>query len=279
MLNFQLFRVKVYPPRQVPLFEREISRQEALIRAIQSLPEVEVRKGSVWHIGNVKELDEAGLYFRIGRTSRSTVGVYQRGNFQDQEFETAPYSHVVLDLRLEVTAIARKTQLAPRPSGIANQLARLLNHSEPARELRFTAEVDEISDPEDFVIYLRRAHAIPKFWITFSRPNVIDANEDFIVPFQRLLAESNGDRGKAELAGDTLKPELLEELTRSAAATGNDAGATMIDPIAEHKIRKRLRGNTVNIEEEDVVGDEGLRRLLARARELYGRIRGKSGER
>jgi len=166
MLDFQLFRVKVYPPRQVPLFEGNISRQDALRRSVLSLPEVKLRQGHVWHIGNVQVIDDAGLYFRIGRISRSTVGVYQEGNFRDQEFETAPYSHVILDVGLEVSAIARKAQLAPRPAGIANQLARLLNHSQPARELRFNFEVDELSDPESFVTYLREAYAIPKFWMT-----------------------------------------------------------------------------------------------------------------
>jgi hypothetical protein len=279
MLDFQLFRVKVYPSPQRLLFQGEITRQEALRRSLCSLPQVELRTGRVWHIGNVREIDKAGLYFRIGRTSRSTVGVYEEGNSTDQEFETAPYSHVMLDVELEISAIAKKTQLAPKPSGIANQLARLLNHSGPARELGFSVEVDEISDPEDFVTYLREADAIPKFWMTFSRPNAIDANKDFVQPFQKFLAESNGERGKAELQGGALEPGLLEELARSAAATGNDAGATMIRATEERKIRKRLRGNTVNIEEEDLTDDQGLTRLLNHVKEAYKRIRGKAGER
>lgn len=63
--------------------------------------------------------------------------------------------------------------------------------------------------------------------MTFSRPNAFDAN-DFVKPFQGLLAAAHGEKGKAELMGGALKSESLEELARSAAATGNDAGATMI---------------------------------------------------
>jgi hypothetical protein len=100
-----------------------------------------------------------------------------------------------------------------------------------------------------------------------------------VQPFQKFLAESNGERGKAELQGGALQPGLLEELARSAAATGNDAGATMIRAAEERKVRKRLRGNTVNIEEEDLTDDQGLTRLLNHVKEAYKRIRGKAGER
>ncbi len=124
MLDFQLFRVKVYPPAQRQMFDLEMTRQEFLNRSISSLPQIELRTGRIWHIGNVRRIDDAGLYFRIGRTSRSTVGIYEEGNFKDQEFETAPYSHVILDVELEVCALAKKTQLAPGAPGIAHHLVR-----------------------------------------------------------------------------------------------------------------------------------------------------------
>ena len=72
---------------------------------------------------------------------------------------------------------------------------------------------------------------------------------------------------------------MLEDLARSAAATGNDAGATMIHTTGERKLRKRLRGNTVNIEEDEVGDVQELRRVIVRIREVYNKIREKLGDR
>jgi hypothetical protein len=126
MLDFQLFRLKIYPSRQLLLFEKEKIRLEILKETIYSLPSLELRKGTVWHIGNVTELDKTGLYFRIGRTSTSTIEIYKNGNFIDEQFETAPYTHLVLDINLEICAIAKKPRLSPKISGIANQFVKII---------------------------------------------------------------------------------------------------------------------------------------------------------
>lgn len=245
MPDFQLFRVGVHPSKQRRLFGEERTPAQMLTDRIHSLPSAELRKGHIWHIGNVHAIDDAGMYFRVGRTLRATVEVYQDGNFVDEEFEAAPYTHVVLDIRLEVCAIARKTKLAARALGIAHQFSRLLNWEGDSGGLEAKFEITEIKDPDDFIIHLRKAQVISKFWATFSRPNPFDADEDFFKPVQRLLAESNGDRGKTEIEGMSLQPDRLVELTRSAASTGNDAGATLYFTETEEKVRKRLRGNVV----------------------------------
>jgi len=127
MLNFQLFRIKVYPSKQKDLFIKSKTPSEILKETILTLPEAELRKGTIWHIGNITTIDNNGLYFRIGKTTKSKIEIYQKGNFADEEFETAPYTHVILDVPLELCAIAQKTKLAPKTSGIAKRLNRLLN--------------------------------------------------------------------------------------------------------------------------------------------------------
>ena len=274
MLDFQLFRVGVHPSEQRALFQRDRSPAEVLKDAVCSLPSAELRRGSIWHVGNVKSIDEAGLYFRVGRTSKATVEVYQDGNFIDEEFEAAPYTHVILETRLEICAIARKAKLSPRTTGIASQFMRLLNSVRLPGGTIGTFEISEIKDPEDFIVHLHKAEFISKFWTTFSKPNPFDADEDFFKPVQRFLVESNGDKGKAEIEGTRLRPERLVELARSAAATGNDAGATLYYPETEQKVRKRLKGNIVELSQEDLADDEQRKGFLQRIREIYSRIRG-----
>ena len=277
MPEFQVFRLKVYPSKQSSLFEKEKRPADILKEVIESLPSAELRKGMIWHIGNVRELDKAGLYFRIGRTTTSTIEIYQDGNFLDQEFETAPYTHALIDTNLEICAIAKKTRLSLSILGIANQLVKLLNESEKGRYFQLGFEIDEITDPEDFIAYLHKALAISKFWITFSKPNPFDVNKDFIEPMGRLLRESNGERGKTELQGESLSPDKLEALARSAASTGDNAGALLVPSQTETKVKKHLKGNPVMLKQEDLSDDDQKRNLLEKIRALYHKIRGKIG--
>ena len=278
MLEFQLFRIKVYPEAQRVLFEPERGRSEILRETIASLPTAEFRAGLTWHLGNLTEIDQNGVYFRIGRTSTSTIEIFdpEKAAFIDQEFEAAPYTHVVLDFELEVCAIARKPRLSPTTLGIARRFARLLTGSDRAREIRAGFEIDDIKDPEDFISHLKEAYSISKFWVQFSRPNAFDADEDFVKPFQRMLAATDGEKGKAEVRGDDLNSETLAAVTRSAAATGDDAAAWIKPSEDARKIKKQLRGSVVNVAQEDVGSRDQQRSLLNRMRDLYRKIRGRS---
>ena len=274
MLEFQMFRIKVYPSMQGFLFEHPKTPSEILKDVILSLPSAELRKGMIWHIGNVSILEEGGLYFRIGRTTKSTLEIYENGNFEEQEFETAPYTHVVLDIRLEMCAIAKKPKLSPKTTGIANQFVRLLNESTRTRQIKASFEINEINDPTDFITHLRQAFSVSKFWVTFSRPNAFDVNEDFIKPTQKLLKDSNGEKGKTQLEGDNLNPEGLEDIARSAASTGNDAAAWLQTSDTSQKVRKRLKGNPIIVMQEDVADLEYKMKMLQLIRENYKSVRG-----
>ncbi len=275
MLEFQLFRLKVFPTRQGDLFRNEMTRAEVLAAVIRSVPEVELREGSVWHIGNVSDVEETALYFRLGRTTKSTVERYKDGNFVDEPFEAAPYTHVIVDLELEVSAIARKPRLSPRANAIADAFARLLNESQEGARLNAKFEIGEMADPEEFIAQLASAYNVSKFWVAFSKPNPFDVNQDFVRPMQKLLSDSDGDQGKTELKGTALRPEVLQDVARSAAATGDNAGATMQLDQAGQRVKKTLRQNPVVITQEDVTETEDKKTLLRRMREVYRRIRGR----
>jgi hypothetical protein len=278
MLELQLFRIRIFPSTQGELFSQELTREEILNRVIRSLPQIETRKRSVWHIGNVSDIDANSLYFKLGRTTISTVEMYRDGNFVDEPFEVAPYTHVFLDSQLEIVAIAKKQRLSPKTTGIANAFIRLLNESNVSRQLHVRFEIDALSDPDEFVAQLSKAYSVTKFWFSFKRPNPIDVNKDYIKPMQLLLHESDGNEGKTELKGDTLKPEVLQDLTRSAAATGDNAGATIQFEQAGQKVRKSLRQNPVIISQDEVAEAEDKKGLLERMRSIYRRIRGKNNE-
>lgn len=274
MLEFQLFRIKVFPSAQESLFPDERKTpQQILVQGIRSLPELELRKGFVWHIGNVSEIDDEGLYFRLGRTSRTTIEIYRDGKFLDQEFPVSPYTHAVLDTSLEICAIARKSKLSKTPKGLGSQLQRLLLESAIARHLRVAFEVSAVTDPEDFIAHLRSAHSISKFWLTFTKPNAIDADRDFIKPMERLLSEADGNKGKAIVEGESLRSETLEALARSAASTGDDAGASLQIETDQSRTHVTLRGNVAVVTNDEPQDDEEKRGLLWKIREKYHAIR------
>jgi hypothetical protein len=250
---------------------------EILLETIKSLPSAELRSGMIWRLGNVCEIDENGLYFRVGRTTKAKREIYQEGNFIDKEFEEAPYTHVVLDIPIEVCAIAKKIKLSPSPKGIANQLIRLFAGSKTSQYYGAKFEIDWLKDPEDLITHLRKAYAISRFSMTFSRPNPFDVEEDIIGPFSKFIKEAQAEKGKAQVEGENLKPQLLEDLTRSAAATGNDATARLQVHEEQKPTTIHLRENPVFIQHDDVSDDEQKRSLLGKIRHRYEQLRGKLG--
>lgn len=275
MYDFHLFRVKLLHPIQPTLFHPTIQSREDLLRqTIESLPSAELRRGSMWRVGNLQRIDDDGVFFRIGRSGKGTITVYHDGKFADQEAELAPYTDCVVDTHLSVCAIAKKSRLAPSAVAIARQFARLLEQSQVFHEFRAEVEIAEIQDPGEFIAYLEQAHSIGLFWAILSRPNPFDADRDFVRPLQQCLAESDGERGKVELRGRALRAERLEELTRSVAATGDDAGARVRLENGAPFQTKRLRGNGVVIVVDDIDSLDALGNLLRNVRQAYRSIRG-----
>ena len=276
MIEFQLFRVKVFLPQQMSLLEPTRSRSSILREVIESQPEAQLRRGVQWHLGNVEQIGTDALYFRVGRTTTSTLEFFEDGKFADQLFETAPYTHALIDLPTEVCVIAKKTQLSHQTTGIANQLARLFEHSETALKLETQFKIGEINDPEDFISQLKSAFLISKYTVWFTQPNPFDVNEDFIRPAQKLVRASNGQQGKTELKGQSLNATVLEDISRSAAATGDDAVAWLKPTATKRRIKKRLKGNPVILQQEDVDDTESRVRLFGRMLDLYKKVRNSS---
>ena len=280
MLEFHLFRLKVHFPSQADAFEEPTPARSRLVwDVVESRPAAELRKGYEWHIGNVRKVDSGAVYFALGRITKTSVPLFDpdRKDFQRVEFDQAPYTHVVADVASEVVAIARNSRLSPSVPGIARQLAKLMRESDPAVKLRCHFEVLPIRDPEDFIEYIRRAWAVTRFKMAFGRPNPIDVEQLFHAPMERLLEESNGDRGATVVRGEALNQDLVEDLARSAAASGTSASAS-VRPAKGAAVRRRsLSDSSLTFGHEEPLTEPLREALIERMRQLYRRVRGNGG--
>lgn len=85
------------------------------------------------------------------------------------------------------------------------------------------------------------------------------------------LSATNGSKGKAQVQGDDLNRGVLQEVTRSTAATGNEASARIIKSKSQKPITINLKGDPVKrrYDEEDHMPEVVLTDLT----NLYHRVR------
>jgi hypothetical protein len=254
MPKFQLFRVTVHPESQPDLFrDGDFSRPEVLKRVLASDPSAASRGDVVWHVGNLEQVEENRYYFRIGKTSNSTIDKYEGGDFRTREIEASPNTHVFLDAQVELAAIAAQYQLANKIAALGRRLSEVLNQSEEAKKIGVSFKVKPISDPREFIEYLVSAYRIVEFKAWFSRPNPFDSNEDFYVPLQTVLEKLEGEGGEATIKGENLNAEKLEDVARSAASTGDPAEAKLQMEADQKPVTRKL-----NRDEGIIVEWEGI---------------------
>lgn len=278
MAEFLLFRIKVLPNDQGRLdFGDGRARSEILRDIIESSPKREFYSGRMWHLGNVERVGNDGLYLRIGRTVRTTKAVYEGGSFLDKEEDTAPYTHIFINIPEEVCAVATKPALSPNTISIAKRFARLLMEDTRAQELNATLEIDSLNDPTKFLEYIQSATSISRFSVTLSRPNPFDTEELFVKPLESAVEASHSENVRATFLGVALDANWVENVTRSAAALGEQAEATLKSQGSPRKIRKRLKGDMVTLSENDISTHPEkvafLDRVVAKYNEIrYGKI-------
>jgi len=256
------------------MFTAESSPPDILRAAILEKPTAQ-SLGAQWHIGNVEYVNTDALYFALGRIARSRVPVLDNatGNFADTEFDSAPYTHVLIDISREIAAIAHKSSLAPDVTAIARQLARLLAETKAARREKAAFSASAISRPDQFIRELRAAYAVSSFTVYFTRPNPIDVDGDFLQPMERLTQAANGTVGSTTIRGQALDPEPLTQLTRSAAATGDNASARIRTEAKARPVKRSLLGDTAKITQESLDTRDERQTLFERLRSTYARIR------
>jgi hypothetical protein len=274
-MELHIYRVRIMPLMQRGLFASNLDPTTALRDEILRRPTVKLSRRGVWHIGNVDEIDESGLYFRIGRLSKLRVSIYDDSSqdFVEQEMQRAPYAHALLDWRRELVGIAKEPALAATTTSTSKRFKQLLNTGELATSGAFTFDVSAVSDPEGLLEALRDAYAITKFRYTVRRPNPWDADEAFVKPFEKLVQEAQAQKGNAEVSGVSLDVEPLEQITRSVAATGDDVRALIRKEKDAPAISQSLRGNTAAVAVSALDNKQERKSALDKLRERLTRIR------
>lgn len=271
--DFYLYRLKLTFDKPTTFFAKDdLSRPELILNMINSKPSSKFQRGQ-WHIGNIKQSSKFSGYFAVGKTTKAIKEKFDEdsGNFIIEEDENSPYTHVIFDSEIGLLAIAKKNKLAQTINGIANKTKQLFQRSDVAFNYGITVALDPISDPRDFIDALQSAYNIRSFTATFSRSNPFDSEEFFHKPMERVLDATNGKEGKTTLKGDDLESDALVEITKSVAATGNDAVAYLKPTEKEGLIRKSLIGNPAHfsILEQELNAEQ----VLVQARKVYSSVR------
>jgi hypothetical protein len=275
MLEFQVFRISVFFNQQIGMFNTEISRSEVLKNIILSKPDLIKNSEKIWHIGNVLEIGNSTIYFRIGKTSKLTVELFHEGNFVESEFETSPYTHVVLNTKLEICAIAKKIKLSPTISGISHRLIELFKNSSFIKNQNIELDIKAIKDPTDFISHLKSAYSVKKFWVTLSPPNAFDVDSDFTKPLSKITKELKAESAKAELRGTNLDQNKLESISRSAASLGNNLSALILPKIDCSPKRIHFEGNNVIIFIDNNKFEQDKNKFSKELKDQYKKIKKK----
>lgn len=272
-IEYSLFRVKFVRPRQSSFLHDNLTPKELLLACIQEKPSAELRQGYNWHIGNIQMFSQTTGYFAVGRTTTSTIEKFdsESGNFVEEELEESPYTHCVFDASIGFLGIAKKPNLSQTTKGIANRLEQLFSRTGVVLKNEVIVEVRPIPDPEGFIKLLNSAFRVFSFTASFRGPNPFDADEYFQKPLSVYLSSANGEKGKTTINGDDLNREVLQEVTRSTAATGNEASARIQKAARQKAITVNLKGDPLKrkYDEEDHVP----RQVLEDLTDLYRKVR------
>lgn len=244
---FNLYRVRLFESSQRGFWEGQ-DRATVLKKAIFSKPSLVGRGRNEWHIGNVVEISQSAIAFRIGRESPAIKESFDpvSHDFRKLNEPAGPSSLAVMDLSLGVLAIAMRSSLAPSPELLGKRFDALLKVSGPVVESSYNIHVGEIYDPSDFIEKLRSANRIKLFSVNFRRPNPTDINRWFQEPLQNALALAEGERGSVGFDGENLNPEVLTSIAKAFSATGDEVRAKMQLPeesgLRWHKNKSSLLG-------------------------------------
>lgn len=272
-IEYSLFRVKMVRPHQTSFLHDDLTPRDLFLRAVLEKPSGELRKGFHWHIGNVQMFGDFNGYFAAGRTTTSTVEKFDESssNFVEEELEESPYTHCVFDASIGILGIAKKLNLSPTSKGVAARLEQLLSLARIIQNNDVVVEIRPIPDPGGFLKAIAGAFRVFSFSATFRGPNPFDADEHFQKPLSVYLSAADGIKGRTTISGDDLKREVLQEVTRSTAATGNEASARIQKSQRQKAITVNLRGDPVKRKYDE--HDHQPAVVLADLTEQYRRVR------
>ncbi|MEL5849008.1 MAG: hypothetical protein U7M05_06525, partial [Candidatus Igneacidithiobacillus chanchocoensis] len=172
MASYSLFRLKLIEGNQKQIFGENISRKQFFEILLQKKPSYEIRKGQIWHIGNVADREDGGLVFAVGKTTKAGKEKYDEksGDFLEVLDEESPFTYVFYASDIGALAIAQKRKLAPNSSIIAKNIEKILNANFYTIDNSISVKIEEIADPRSFVDQLYDAYAVVIFAMEFGEP-------------------------------------------------------------------------------------------------------------
>ncbi len=276
--EFFLYRVTLHPGRPLLAKAARLDDKPGLLRAaVREEPLAEARGRTRWKIGNIEDVGDDALYFRIWRPGKMLVALADSaGNVVERLLETAPNTHVLLDLRNQVCAIAKAPKLAAHPDSIARGFERLLNATRTIEDHLAEVVVTAIKDPTEFLEQLRGAYRVRSLWVEEQRPNPFDT-KGLAKNLSEAVETVRAEKAKVQFTGEDLdatRPEV-EELVRVTNTAGGNAGAR-IEPTERSRgtVGISLRAKFAKLRRVLDLSDEAARKeLLSEVRETYRRLR------
>lgn len=276
-VEYSLFRVKFIRPQQSSFLYDGRTPQELFLASIFERPSAELRSGYDWHIGNIQMFSAVTGYFAVGRTTTSTIEKFDEitGDFLEEETEESPYTHCVFDASIGFIGVAKKPNLSQTTKGIAARIEQLLSRTTAVQENAIEVQIRPIPDPEGFLKALDSAYRVFSFTATFRGPNPFDADEYFQRPLAVYLSAANGAKGRTTINGDDLNREVLQEVTRSTAATGNEASARVQKSKRQKAVTVNLKGDPLKRKYSEE--EHNPRQVLEDLSGLYRKVRTDEG--
>lgn len=253
--------------------------EEILKRAVESKPTLVQRSGSEWSIGNVEEIDERTISFKMGCEKREERGQKdEKGDFIEVVDISAPHTNVLLNWDLEVCGIERKSELGEHRS-FPNRLKNLLNASSVAKNAEVEFNVDFIPNPEEFIQWIKESHSITKYVFTFSRSNIRDIKEDIQKPLALVADYLDGRNNivSVENEGGLNKGNILDTI-KSLMATGQKIWAKCRQFPGAKAEKRNSSGSIAKVEVDTLESVESRQDAANRMMEEYRRIRYDEGE-
>jgi hypothetical protein len=275
MLWIHVVRIRCEVLAQGDLLRIEREPTAIITEALLARPTANVGRGSEWHIGHSEILPNDGVIFQMGRTVSGPAPQFdvERHSFFEAEVERAPYTIGVFDQRHQTAGIIKKSGVSQSASEISAKLERLLNAVGNAEAANVRIVVDPINDPADFIEQLRDASAITKFSFTAAFPNPHDVERLIQRPAEEFTKAAGGERTKVEVEGESLNRELLEDLAKGVASTGDQAAASVRKDGSSRTKRIYLGRNPVLEPLEEGPSKSLYQTILTAVREGYDRVR------
>lgn len=246
-IEYSLFRAKFIIPQQTSLLHSQLKSSDYMKKTIISRPSFKPKDGMEWNIGNLNEFDDSRGYFAFGRSSTSSIAKFDAnsGNFIEEEQRESPFTHCVYNSDIGILGIARKNELAPTTISIAHRLEILLSKAPIIIEHNISIEILPIPNPEGFIGEIKTAYKVSKFKATFKGPNPFDADAYFQKPSAVYIQAAGGTEGSTTIKGEDLNRDVLSEVARSTASTGNEASARIQKTITQKPITINLKGDPI----------------------------------